>query len=376
MAKKLNILHLVNGFAIGGGEIGLLTLTRLLNKEKFNQVICAVGQGGALQEEFEKTGYRVEIINKKHSFDFSQISQVAQLMEEEKIDIVLTTLFYADVIGAFAAKKANVPVDISWEVVSHPFKYRHTFGYKRALKHMDMVVPVSHAIGRQLMVERGVPENKIHTIHYGVDTQKYSPKDGTAKRHELGIADDEIVFGTNARLHVQKGHTYFIEAIKKIVPRFPKVRFLWAGDGPLRESLEQEVKEAGLEQHVQFLGFRNDIVDLLSAYDIYVLPSLWEGLPNQVLEAMSCGKGVIATAVDGTVEAVDQDKTGLLVPSKNPAALADALLKVLENPILLKNFGAASRKRIEAEFTIEGEIQKFETLFESLYAKKTAPETK
>ena len=142
MAKKLNILHLVNGFAIGGGEIGLLTLTRLLNKEKFNQVICAVGQGGALQEEFEKGGHRVEVINKKHSFDFSQIVQVARLMQEEKIDIVLTTLFYADVIGAFAAKRANVPVDISWEVVSHPFKYRHMFGYKRALKHIDMVVPV------------------------------------------------------------------------------------------------------------------------------------------------------------------------------------------------------------------------------------------
>lgn len=369
--KKLNILQLVNGFAIGGGEMGLLTLVKRLNPEKYHQVICAVGQGGPLQPDFEATGYRVEVLSKKRSFDFSLIRQVANLMREEKIDIVLTTLFYADVIGAFAALRAKVPVVISWEVVSHPFKFRHMFAYKRALKNIDMVVPVSHAIGRQLMKEREVPEEKIHTIHYGVDTEKYCPKDGAAMRQQLGISDDTIVFGTNARMTHQKGHIFLVEAVKQVVWKHPNVRFVLAGDGPLRGDIEKQISEAGLTDKFQLLGFRSDITDLLSAYDVYVLPSLYEGLPNQVLEAMSCQKGVIATAVDGTVEAVADGKTGLLVPSKNPDALAKALLKVLDNPKLIAQFGEESRRRIEAEFTIENEIQKFENLFDSLYAKKT-----
>ena len=175
--------------------MGLLTLVKLLNNDKYNQVIAAVGQGGAMQKDFEDTGHPVTVFNKKFAFDFSLIDKVADLMRKEKIDIVLTTLFYADVIGAFAARRADVPVVISWEVVSHPFKFRHTYAYKKALKHMDMVVPVSHAIRHQIMKERGVPEKKSQTIHYGVDTEKYAVKDGKKMRRELGLADDEIVFG-------------------------------------------------------------------------------------------------------------------------------------------------------------------------------------
>ncbi|MBN2090018.1 glycosyltransferase [candidate division KSB1 bacterium] len=369
--RKLNVLQLVNGFAIGGGEIGLLTLVKLLNREKYHQVICAVGQGGPLQPDFEATGYRVEVFNKKRSFDFSLITKVAKLMQEEKIDIVLTTLFYADVIGAFASNRAGVPVDISWEVVSHPFKFHHTYAYKRALRHIDMVVPVSHAIGRQVMAERGVPQSKIHTIHYGVDIEKYNVRDGVAKRAELGLRPDEVVFGTNARMTHQKGHVYLIEAAQEVVKKFPNVRFVLAGDGPLRADIENQIKNANLEKNFLLLGFRNDIADLLPAYDMYVLPSLFEGLPNQVLEAMSCGKGVIATAVDGTVEAVVEGETGFLVPSKDSGALTKALLNVLENRQLFTKFGESSRKRIEQNFTIEQEIQKFESLFDTLYAQKT-----
>ncbi len=376
VSKKLNILQLVNGFAIGGGEIGLLTLVKLLNREKYHQVICAVGQGGPLQPDFEATGYQVKVFDKKRSFDFSLIAKVANLMQKEKIDIVLTTLFYADVIGAFAAHRAGVPVDISWEVVSHPFKFHHTYAYKRALRHIDMVVPVSHAIGRQVMAERGVPQAKIHTIHYGVDIQKYNIRNGANRRAELGLRPDEIVFGTNARMTHQKGHVYLIEAAQEVVKKHPNVRFVLAGDGPLRAEIENQIKNANLEKNFLLLGFRNDIAELLPAYDMYVLPSLFEGLPNQVLEAMSCGKGVVASAVDGTVEAVVEGETGLLVPSKNSPALAKALLTVLENRPLFRKFGENSRKRIEQNFTIEQEIQKFEALFDSLYAQKTGATSK
>jgi glycosyltransferase involved in cell wall biosynthesis len=234
-----------------------------------------------------------------------------------------------------------------------------------------MVVPVSYAIGRQVMAERGVPQEKIHTIHYGVDIQKYNIRDGAARRAELGLRPDEIVFGMNARMTHQKGHVYLVEAAQEVVKKYSNVRFVLAGDGPLRADIENQIKKANLEKNFLLLGFRNDIAELLPAYDMYVLPSLFEGLPNQVLEAMACGKGVVASAVDGTVEAVAEGETGLLVPSKNSSALAKALLMVLENRQLFQKFGKNSRKRIEQNFTIEQEIQKFESLFDNLYAQKT-----
>lgn len=369
-ARKVKVLQLVNGFGIGGGEIGLLQLVRMLNREKYHQVICAVGQGGPLQNDFEATGYRVEVFNKKCSLDFSLIVKVANLMREEKIDIVMTTLFYADVIGAFAARRANVPIDISWECVTHPYKFRHMFTYRKALKTIDMVVAVSDAIRNEVITKRGAPREKTQTIHYGVDIQKYKIFDGKAKRAELGVHDDEILFGVNARMTIQKGHIYLVEAAKEVVRKYPNVKFALAGDGPLHGDLENQIKRSGLQQHFMLLGFRNDIVELLNAYDMFVLPSLWEGLPNVVLEAMACGKGVIATAVDGTVEAVNDGETGLLVPAKAPTALAEALIKVLDNPELIKSMGKKSRARIEAEFTIEKEVKKFEQLYDSLFAKK------
>ncbi len=226
------------------------------------------------------------------------------------------------------------------------------------------------------MAERGVPQSKIQTIHYGVDIEKYNVRDGAAKRAELGLRPDEVVFGTNARMTHQKGHVYLVEAAQEVVKKYPNVRFVLAGDGPLRADIENQIKNANLEKNFLLLGFRNDIADLLPAYDMYVLPSLFEGLPNQVLEAMSCGKGVIATAVDGTVEAVVEGETGFLVPSKDSASLAKALLNVLENRQLFSKFGESSRKRIEQNFTIEQEIQKFEALFDSLYAQKTSATSK
>jgi len=367
--RKINMLQMVNGFAVGGGEIKLLELIKNLNPEKYNITICSVGQGGPLQSEFESLGHPVYVFEKKFSFDFSLVTRVSKLMKEKQIDLVQTTLFYADVIGAYAAWLANVPIVISWEAVSHPYKMRHLLSYKLAKRKMDVVVGVSDAIRNQVIEERGVEQEKAVTIHYGIDLQKYYLSN-KLKRADISVAKNDLVLGTVARYTDQKGHKYLISAAPDIIKTFPNVHFVFVGDGPNRSDMEAQIKQLGLQNHFHLLGFRTDVVDLLNLFDVFVLPSLYEGLPNVVLEAMACHKPVIATGVDGTVEAVEDGITGYIVPPKNPAALAEKINHLLSLNGKIETMGKASRNRVENHFSLEKQIQEFENLYERLIEKK------
>ena len=366
---KINILQLVNGFAIGGGEIKLLELVKLLDKDKFNQVVVSVGQSGPLQKEFEELGFPVYVFEKKHKYDFTQIYKVRGLIKKHNIDIVMTTLFYADVIGAFASK-GHVPV-ISWEVVTQPQKTVHKLTYGRAKKHFYKVITVSNAIKDKIIKERNLVPEKVDTIHYGVDTQRFIRDSiiGEKIKKELGIENGKIILGTVARLTNQKGHKYLIEAVPQIVEKYPNVKFVFAGDGYLHEELNARIKGLGMSSYFIFLGFRKDIPELLSAFDGFILPSLYEGLPNVVLEAMSCSNPVVATAVDGTPEAVIDGETGFLVPSKQPEPLAKAVIKLIQNKTNMETMGQNGRLRVEKHFSIDKQVEEFEYLFHQVLHK-------
>ena len=367
--RKLNMLQMVNGFAIGGGEMKLLELVENLDRDRYNITVCSVGQGGPLQQDFEKLGDDVVVFDKKFSFDLSLVFKVARLMKEKNIDLLQTTLFYADVIGAYAAAMANVPVVISWEAVSHPYRARHMLSYKMAMRKIDVVVAVSNAIRKQVMEERGVPSEKARTIHYGIDLEKYTHSD-TLKRKDIGLEDSDLVLGTVARYTDQKGHTYLIDAAPGIVEKFPNAHFVFVGDGPNREDMEAQIKKLGLERNFHLLGFRKDVVDLLNLFDVFVLPSLYEGLPNVVLEAMACARPIIATGVDGTAEAVEDGECGYIVPPKNPQALTERINHLIASPDLMRRMGDASRKRVETHFSLEKQIRQFEELYDELIARK------
>ncbi|MFX0197534.1 MAG: glycosyltransferase family 4 protein, partial [Candidatus Hodarchaeota archaeon] len=219
---------------------------------------------------------------------------------------------------------------------------------------------------KSVIEERHVLPQKTMTIQYGVDTGKFYPIRGRTIRDELGISKEARVLGTVARFTEQKGHQYLIDAAPKIVSAFPDVYFVFVGDGPLRSELHFKVHQLGLDSQVLFLGFRSDVRDLLNAFDVFVLPSLYEGLPNVVLEAMACGKPVIATEVDGTPEAVVQGETGILVPTQDSEALANAIIELLGDRRKVEEMGRRGRERVEMKFSLDSEINKFVELYERL----------
>lgn len=368
--QKTKVLFLVNGFNIGGAEKGLLELVRRLDRRKYHIVVCSVGHGGPLQKEFEATAERVVVFEKKYSFDFSLIRKVASLMKQEKIDLLQTTLFYADVIGTFAARLARVPAHISWAVNAHPdgtnvSKLRHRLAYRTADRYINKFVPVSESVRNYLIERRHIPAGKIHLIYYGVDTDEFAAPPDQQKKLDMGLKKQDCVLGVVARLTPQKGHYYLINAAGSIINKFPDVKFLFAGDGIMRTSLENQVHELGLDDYFQFPGFRNDIRDLIRTFDLFILPSLYEGLPNAVLEAMASGKPVVASAVNGIKEAIIHGVNGLLVPPGDSEALAHAIIRLLEDRKLAAQLGSAARKHVVEHFSLDREVKAFESLYDS-----------
>jgi glycosyltransferase involved in cell wall biosynthesis len=373
---KIKILQLVNGFAIGGAESKLLDLVKHVNRDRYEIIVCSVGQGGPLQNEFENLGIKVVMFQKKFAFDLSLVLKVKRLIQEEGIDIIQTTLLYADLIGAVAARLANVPTVISWETVSHGSfdtlrtKSRHKIAYRFAMRYVSKIVAVSDETRDFIITFRKIDPGKIQTIHYGVDLNKFQKTSSNGKRQEIGISNETPVVGVVARLEEVKGHRFLIEAAKEIINKIPDTQFVFIGDGSLRSSFEQRVEELGLTSNFKFLGFRKDVHDLLNVLDVFVLPSISEGLPNVILEAMANEKPVVATAVGGIPEAIINGETGYLVPEKNSEALQEAIIKLLENKKNANKMGRNGRKRVEEEFSLQKEIAEFEKLYDKCYKQR------
>jgi glycosyltransferase involved in cell wall biosynthesis len=378
MAERINLLQVVNGLAIGGAEKKLLELVKHLDKKRYSIIVCSIGQGGPLQKDFEVLDIDVVVCHKRNKFDLSLINKVAHLIRECEIDIVQTTLLLADIVGAFAARwSGRRPPVVSWETVSHGendilrTKRRHVWAYKAAMKRVDRIVAVSQEIQYSLIERRHIAPEKIELIPYGVDLRKYTRRNGTFdKRGELKIGGDRVVIGTVARVEPYKGVAYLQQAAVQLVRQHPKIDFLFVGDGSLRKELESEVRALGLAHRIRFLGFRNDVHEIMNVFDIFVLPSLSEGLPNVILEAMASCKPVIASAVGGIPEAIVEGETGLLVPPGDSEAIVAAIKKLLGHNAIALRMGEAGRRRVEQFFSLQREVASFDRLYQKLLSEK------
>jgi glycosyltransferase involved in cell wall biosynthesis len=226
------------------------------------------------------------------------------------------------------------------------------------------VVGCSEHTSRQLRRYEKIPERKIVTIPNGIDGSRFELTiDRQAKRRELGIHEQGSVIGLAVRLSDQKGITFLLQAMPRILAKHPDTTLLIAGDGDLRMDLEREAQELGIASRVKFCGPRKDIPELLKLLDFYVLPSKWEGLPMVILEAMAAGCPVVATDVGGNSTAVVNGVTGALVPPQDPAALADAVIRLLDSPELQKRYAENGKNRFRERFSAETMARQYEHLY-------------
>lgn len=230
------------------------------------------------------------------------------------------------------------------------------------------MVAVSEDIRRFLVKRVGVNERLITTIYNGIEPREYR-SDHRAReviRRELGLTEGRPVLGTVGNLYPVKGHVYLVRAMAAVAAKRPDAVCLILGRGQLLEQLRHTATELGIDHHVMFLGFREDVPALLRAMDIFVLPSLSEGLSLALLEAMAAGKAVVATNVGGNPEVVLDRQTGLLVPSEDAPALADAILLLLRDPALAERLGESGRIRVDKEFSVTAMAQRYDALYGEL----------
>jgi glycosyltransferase involved in cell wall biosynthesis len=238
--------------------------------------------------------------------------------------------------------------------------------YAPFAKRADMIIGVSESVTQGAKQHYRIPEERFCTVHNATDLDAIDAAQRTDARAELGLADDARLIGFGGRLVEQKGVTYLIQAMREVVRRYPDSHLLIIGDGPLRDDLEREAGELGITDELAFLGRRNDIYGILKGLDLYVQPSLWEGLPMVVMEAMGAGLPVVATAVSGTPEVVLEGDTGLLVPPRDPEALANAINQMLGNRERARDMGLAGRRRVEEHFNFQTAARDIEAAYSRL----------
>ncbi|HSS94979.1 MAG TPA: glycosyltransferase family 4 protein [Candidatus Dormibacteraeota bacterium] len=351
---------MITRFIAGAGGVALRGALAL-DPQQYSVTIFST-PGGPLLEEAEKAGFRVvqlEHMRPEISLreDPSALRELIGLLRRGDFDIVHTHSSKAGALGRFAAHRVGVPAIVH---TFHGFPF-HDFQFgplrttyieieKRLGRITDQFLAVGGAVAAQAVTLRIAPAERIRAIASAIELDIVPASDSTraTARRLIGVPDDALVVGTVGRLAPQKAPQDLVAAIEAM--RRSNVICVWVGDGPLREEMSRLIERRNLTKQFLLLGERRDVSALLPAFDVFALPSLYEGLPCSVVEAMTCGIPVVATAVNAVPEVVVPGRTGLLVPAGAPKLLARALSYLLDHPAEGKRMSAAARTQLGDRF--------------------------
>lgn len=370
---KINILYIIWSLDVGGAERIVVSLAKYINKDKYNPIVCCLNYKGKLAEELEGIGIKVIALDKKPNIDLSIIPKLIRVIKEHRIHIVHTHLWTADFWGRIAAKIAGVPVVIS-TIHSVDFWKPKIFMFADKILSIftDNIIAISQEVKKFYVEKVKISARKMITIYNGIDLEKFHSvtTDKNVRLRELGIIANGRVIGIIGRLVELKGHKVFLDMMNILKRRYPDIKGIIIGDGLLREELVSRIKELKLEKNVILTGLRSDIPEMLNIIDVLVSCSDYEGLPMVVLEAMGMGKPVVATAVGGNYEVVDDGKTGFLVTSRDASAMAEKVVLLLEDNARLISMAEAAREKVKNLFSLEKMIKETEEIYFKTLTKK------
>ncbi len=356
--RKIRVLQMIDEASVGGGQMHVLLLSKYLDKTEFDVTIATEPQG-YLVDEANKIGVPTLPITISNSFSVKTLVEMKRQFQQTDFDILHTHGGTAGFWGRAAAMLNRLPsVRIhtyhGLHYLSEAYEGRKSFRIadRLALPFTTRVICVCKSDLQKAMAAGIATEKKGVVIYNGIEVETFSHQTKRKElRQTLGVQENEIVVGTVGRLHRQKAQDILLQAFKKVLDQHPNVRLWIVGEGELRSGLERLAHDLGIGERVNWLGGRTDIPELLSAMDVFVLSSLWEGQPIVLLEAMASGKPVVATNVDGIPEIVENGKSGLLVEAGEVGPLALAMEQLILHPQLREEFAARGKDRISEEFT-------------------------
>lgn len=372
--KKMptKILHIIDSLEYGGAQKLLLLLTKYIPRDQYNFYIVVLQDKVQLSHKFLKQNANLVLfkrsrpsILKLHKFlqyVFMNLRDIIKLCLAEKVDIIHCHLSDAEFLGVIASmlldlRKVYITIHVSRLFPPHSQKDPRLFLRKWVMrllyKYVAGIICVSNQVKEEVVKITKVPRNKVHTIVNAVETSIFSDKpDVTKLKQELKLDQSIRILLHIGRLNEAKGQIYLLRAVKKLVQKFPSLKLLMVGEGELKEPLVKETIDLGIENQVLFLGVRDDIPELLSLAQIFVFPSLHEGTPLSLIEAMAAGKGIVATNIPPHKVLLKDGESALLVPPADADSLAEAIERLLNSPELSSSLGAMAQKVAKERYDI------------------------
>ena len=385
MVSLIKVILVINTLRVGGAENCVRLLAENLDRERFLPMVLCTQAGGPLEQDLNRRDIPIRILNRPRRsillfpvfcWDvFISLYEVFVFFKKERPDIVHTHLPASAYYGVVAGKLAGISRLVFTFHSSTFFPIRPGRSLRTWLRikltqflcrRVRIIVAVSKAIYERLIEVIPQKAGSICIIPNGIDVSRFNLESSEKRlKKELGLDPEDILITTVGTLNSVKNQALLLKGVAKLLPRFPKMQLVIVGEGPLKQELLFLQEELGLKDHCHFLGLRKDIPEILSETDIFVNTSLYEGLPLSILEAMAAGKPVIATAVPGTIEVLEEG-SGLLVPLDNPAALAQTLKMLIEDPEQRVGLGRKAQERVVQHYSLEGNILRWQTLYEEL----------
>lgn len=367
--KKRTILQTIETSEPGGAETVLLHLASKLDHNRF-RFLALLPDEGWLSDRLRDVGVPVFFADSRKWYDFRLLREMSRLIEREQVDLIHSHLpgqnFYACLVGMRTGRKTVTTYHASHDL-QPPLGWKAVTQLAAVRKLANAVVAVSDDVAA-LLQRAHFPAGKTLRIHNGIDVDAMNVSRDGRLRHSLHLPPGSKLVGTVACLRPQKGYNVLIQSARMVVDRFPETHFVAVGemDSVDAPPLFDLVNSLGLKSHFHFLGFRDDIPAILSELDVFILPSISEGLPLALIEAMAAGKPAIATQCGGPSEVVTNDATGLLIPPGNPDAITRAVIELLTNRQLTERLAQAGQAKVRAEFSLSKMLQEHEVLYDRL----------
>jgi glycosyltransferase involved in cell wall biosynthesis len=360
-------VHIDTARSWRGGQNQVLQLVTGLEGAGHPAMLVAHSDGELKRRARE--GLRHIGIAPRSEFDVQAGWQLGKVLADVQPDVIHAHDPMAVALAAMALKMTNdlamPPLVVASRRVDFHLK-RHAFS-RWKYRQIDAFIAASRLIGT-ILVDDGIPADRIDTVHDGVNLGHIDAQPVVDAHGAFWLPTGAPIVGNVAALAPHKGQKHLVAAAARVVRKVPDARFLIVGGGELRDSLERQVKDLGLSHHVFLTGFRNDVLGLVKSFDLFVMSSVTEGLGSAVLEAMACGRAVVATRAGGIPEAVDDGVTGILTAPHDEAAMAEAVVALLEDPARRDRFGRAGRARVETAFSVDQMVER--TL--EVYARRLA----
>jgi glycosyltransferase involved in cell wall biosynthesis len=352
----MTIAHLVIGGDVAGGQLIALAFARAARVRGDRVLFVSPGRGPFI-DLVEREGMDVRLVDVSRTFRVAGAVQLTRLLRRERVDVLHThTALAANVLSRVAGRLAGAAVVSHIHIENHfrPNRFVravHSALDNRTARLAARVLAVSRST-RDTLIAQGYPSQLVEVVHNGIDVDAQGSRRAQGLRNELRVPDGATLVGEIGRLCDVKGQRELIEAIALV----PDAHLVLVGDdletgGAYRTLLEELARDRAVDDRVHLLGYRADAGELLDQFDVLVLPSWIEGLPGVVLEAMAHAKPVIATPVGGTAELVVDGETGMLVPPRDPVAVAAAIQTIIDDPKRARRLGLAGRDRAEREFS-------------------------